>query len=235
MGSVGASSRSIRGRSRWASRSTGVPFGSTGEFLSGTTRDGDPTLLHGYAITGHVAQGLTVDHSLVLASGGMSSEWAYVALSRGRQTNRLYVAEREDDARAEFAPVEERTAGAVERLTRALQSSDAQVLAIDSGRPADRATTSWNSPTRPRATRARASRPDVVARPAAAARGGAATRSRGGGEGRAGEARDGRAGARRQAVRRPSRDQEADAKRRHEAMAERATQRVLGRRHEREL
>jgi hypothetical protein len=37
------------------------------EFLSGTTRDGDPTLLHGYAITGHVAQGLTVDHSLVLA------------------------------------------------------------------------------------------------------------------------------------------------------------------------
>jgi ATP-dependent exoDNAse (exonuclease V) alpha subunit len=50
------------------------------QFLSGTTRDGDPTLLHGSAITGHVAQGLTVDHSLVLASGGMSSEWAYVAL-----------------------------------------------------------------------------------------------------------------------------------------------------------
>src|SRR3954471_4355992 len=69
------------------------------EFLNGLTRDGDPTLLHGYAITGHVAQGLTVDHSLVLAGGGMSSEWAYVALSRGRQKNRLYVAEREDDAR----------------------------------------------------------------------------------------------------------------------------------------
>jgi hypothetical protein len=108
------------------------------EFLNGTTRDGDPTLLHGYAITGHVAQGLTVDHSLVLATGGIGSEWAYVALSRGRESNRIYVAEIEDDPRAEFAPAESARVGAVERLRRSLASSDAQVLAIDAGTPAAR-------------------------------------------------------------------------------------------------
>ncbi len=60
-------------------------------FLDDVTRDGDPTLLHSYAITGHVAQGATVDRSFVLAGQSMTSEWAYVALSRGRLANRLYV------------------------------------------------------------------------------------------------------------------------------------------------
>ena len=63
------------------------------------TRDGEPTLLHAYAITGHIAQGMTVDHALVLADEGINREWAYVALSRGRQSNRLYLSERHDDAR----------------------------------------------------------------------------------------------------------------------------------------
>ncbi len=59
--------------------------------LDDVRRGGDPTLLHGYAITGHVAQGATVDRSFVLAGQGISSEWAYVALSRGRLTNQLYL------------------------------------------------------------------------------------------------------------------------------------------------
>jgi Ti-type conjugative transfer relaxase TraA len=45
---------------------------------------------HGYAITGHKAQGLTVEHTYVLGSEALYREWGYVALSRGRQTNRLY-------------------------------------------------------------------------------------------------------------------------------------------------
>ena len=57
-------------------------------------------------MTGHVAQGATVDRAFVLASEGMSREWAYVALSRGRLSNRLYVAAQPDDERAEFAPVD---------------------------------------------------------------------------------------------------------------------------------
>jgi conjugative relaxase-like TrwC/TraI family protein len=46
---------------------------------------------HGYAITGHKAQGLTVDHTYVLGSDALYREWGYVALSRGRQSNQLYV------------------------------------------------------------------------------------------------------------------------------------------------
>lgn len=53
-------------------------------------------LTHGYAITGHKAQGLTVDHTFVLGSEALYREWGYVAMSRGRQTNQLYVHARSD-------------------------------------------------------------------------------------------------------------------------------------------
>ena len=43
------------------------------------------TLLHGYAVTGHVAQGVTVDRAYVLASDGLYREWIYTAMSRGRE------------------------------------------------------------------------------------------------------------------------------------------------------
>jgi hypothetical protein len=104
-------------------------------FLAEATDAGDPSLVHGYAITGHVAQGLTVDHAFVLAGEGIDREWAYVALSRGRHANRLYLAARPDDDRAEFAPLARDAADPVDRLARQLQRSTAQVLAIDSGRP----------------------------------------------------------------------------------------------------
>jgi hypothetical protein len=69
--------------------------------LDATTDDGRTVVLtrdyldtghvtHGYAITGHKAQGLTVEHTYVLGSEALYREWGYVALSRGRQTNRLY-------------------------------------------------------------------------------------------------------------------------------------------------
>ena len=57
-------------------------------FLLGETADGEPTLLHGYAITAHVAQGSTVDRAYVLAEDDLSSEWAYTAMSRGREQQR---------------------------------------------------------------------------------------------------------------------------------------------------
>jgi Ti-type conjugative transfer relaxase TraA len=46
---------------------------------------------HGYAITGHKAQGMTIDRAFVLGDEAMYREWGYVALSRGRTENRLYV------------------------------------------------------------------------------------------------------------------------------------------------
>jgi ATP-dependent exoDNAse (exonuclease V) alpha subunit len=102
-------------------------------FLDDVTRGGDPTLLHGYAITGHVAQGATVDRAFVLAGHGISSEWAYVALSRGRLANRLYFSADAHPERAEFAPREKGAREPLERLAAALRTSRAQVLAIDSG------------------------------------------------------------------------------------------------------
>jgi hypothetical protein len=105
-------------------------------FLMGATAEGEPTLLHGYAITGHVAQGLAVDRTFVLATEGMTQEWGYVAMSRGRDSNRLYVSARGDGLRAEFAPTDCQLEDPVARLAASLRTSSAQLLAIDSGRPA---------------------------------------------------------------------------------------------------
>lgn len=48
-------------------------------------------LAHGYAITGHKAQGMTAERAFVLGDEAMYREWGYVALSRGRTENRLYI------------------------------------------------------------------------------------------------------------------------------------------------
>jgi conjugative relaxase-like TrwC/TraI family protein len=115
----------------------GRPVELDAPFLTGATRDGGPTLLHGYAITGHIAQGLTVDRAFVLADHGVSPEWAYVALSRGRESNQLYVSEHQDDLRSEFAPADPEPPNPIARLAASLRSSSAQVLAIDSGQPSE--------------------------------------------------------------------------------------------------
>jgi conjugative relaxase-like TrwC/TraI family protein len=47
-------------------------------------------LTHGYAITGHKAQGLTCEHTYTLGTETLYREWGYVAMSRGRLTNQLY-------------------------------------------------------------------------------------------------------------------------------------------------
>jgi conjugative relaxase-like TrwC/TraI family protein len=103
--------------------------------LAMPTIHGDPPLTHGYAITCHVAQGLTVDRAFVLADDALTSELGYTALSRGRHSNRLYLAEHPDDPRAEYAPTAPAGCTALERLTDALRTSRATVLAIDTGHP----------------------------------------------------------------------------------------------------
>lgn len=74
------------------------------EFLSRRTAQGDPVVAHGYAVTGHIAQGLTTDAAFVLASDELYREWAYTAMSRGRLSNRLYMVENAARIRDEFAP-----------------------------------------------------------------------------------------------------------------------------------
>jgi ATP-dependent exoDNAse (exonuclease V) alpha subunit len=58
-------------------------------------------LAHGYAVTTHKAQGVTVDRTLILGGGDMASrELAYVQMSRHRESARLYVDQTEVDQAA---------------------------------------------------------------------------------------------------------------------------------------
>src|SRR6185503_2927139 len=56
------------------------------EYLARKTVHGDPVIGHGYAVTGHVAQGLTTDRAFVLASDEMYREWTYTAMSHRSQS-----------------------------------------------------------------------------------------------------------------------------------------------------
>lgn len=47
---------------------------------------------YGYALTGHKAQGVTTGRTFTVIAGGANREWAYVAMSRGRERNTLYLA-----------------------------------------------------------------------------------------------------------------------------------------------
>jgi ATP-dependent exoDNAse (exonuclease V) alpha subunit len=84
---------------------------------------------HGYAVTGHVAQGLTTDRAFVLASDELYREWAYTAMSRGRVTNRLYLVDGAPRVRDEIAPRTRSTAEA--DLLATLRQSRRQRLALD--------------------------------------------------------------------------------------------------------
>jgi conjugative relaxase-like TrwC/TraI family protein len=88
------------------------------------------TISHGYAITGHAAQGLTTSRAYVLGSEALYREWAYVALSRGRQLNRFYVVASGSLERDEFAPVD-RSGAPLDAVRAALARSRAERLAID--------------------------------------------------------------------------------------------------------
>jgi ATP-dependent exoDNAse (exonuclease V) alpha subunit len=57
---------------RFADRTVRLPR----DYLDGRTRRGAPPLLHGYAITAYVAQGLTCAQAFVLARDDASREWA---------------------------------------------------------------------------------------------------------------------------------------------------------------
>lgn len=48
---------------------------------------------HAYAITGHKAEGVTVDRAFVRGGGHADQEWAYTAMTRVRQDARLYLVE----------------------------------------------------------------------------------------------------------------------------------------------
>lgn len=106
------------------------------DYLDDRTVHGDPTLQHGYAMTVHVAQGLTVDHCFLLVGPGLNRELGYTALSRGRETNQLYVARDVETPRVEYAPADPHRIEPIARLAAQLATTSETTLAIDTGDPA---------------------------------------------------------------------------------------------------
>ena len=99
-------------------------------YLESTTQHGRPTLDYGYAITGHKAQGMTTGKAFVLGTDDLYREWGYVAMSRGRVENHLYVVAPRARDRDEYAPAEPER-DPLEALTASLEYSQAQTAAVD--------------------------------------------------------------------------------------------------------
>jgi conjugative relaxase-like TrwC/TraI family protein len=86
-------------------------------------------LHHGYALTGHAAQGATVDRAFVLLEGrGALQEWGYVAASRASIETRLYLtgAPRESD----LLVADHEPGCAAAQTARALAESASEPLAL---------------------------------------------------------------------------------------------------------
>ncbi len=89
-------------------------------------------LRHAYATTIHKAQGVTVDQVLVLGNDALYQEAAYVALSRGRANNRVYLVDNRDD-NEQHTPTPRREP--LDSFAASLHVTRAQHLAIDHQRP----------------------------------------------------------------------------------------------------
>lgn len=88
-------------------------------------------LTHAYAITGHKAQGMTTQKAFVLGDQTLYREWAYVAMSRGKENNSLYVVSGVDPERSEAGGQVERIVDPTKELIRAVGRSRAKDLALD--------------------------------------------------------------------------------------------------------
>ena len=93
---------------------------------------------YGYALTGHKAQGVTTSRTFTVVTGGTDREWVYVAMSRGRQANTLYLAHPEPDNEECTHLTHPERRDTLDTLTASLDQSSAHVAAIDHlarGRP----------------------------------------------------------------------------------------------------
>ncbi len=86
---------------------------------------------YGYALTGHKAQGVTTGRTFVIVDGTTDREWAYVAMSRGRQANTLYLTNPEPADEQCTHLTHQGQQDALDRLTAALNHSRARTAAID--------------------------------------------------------------------------------------------------------
>lgn len=101
----------------------GERIGLSRSYLAGGHLD------HAYAVTVHKAQGATFDEAFVLGDDRLYREAGYVAMSRGRSSNRLYVVDSGVDPGDEHRTLER--ADGVDRLNAALSRSHAEAPVSD--------------------------------------------------------------------------------------------------------
>jgi hypothetical protein len=85
----------------------------------------------GYASTTHRAQGITVDRAHVLAAPGMVRENLYVAMTRGRHDNHVYVALDDVDPTCDSLPHVQNVPDAHEALAAILVTSGVELSATE--------------------------------------------------------------------------------------------------------
>jgi conjugative relaxase-like TrwC/TraI family protein len=99
----------------------------------------DRHLDHGYALTGHAAQGATVERAFVLLEDrGALQEWGYVACSRARSETRLYLASPSHEPRLHTA--DRQPQRLPDATARALATPAAEPLAAEHVERVDRST-----------------------------------------------------------------------------------------------
>jgi conjugative relaxase-like TrwC/TraI family protein len=85
----------------------------------------------GYATTTHRAQGITVDHTHVLAAPGMVRENLYVAMTRGRHDNHVYIAVDEVDPTCDYLPDGRHVPGGYDALAAILTTTGTELSATE--------------------------------------------------------------------------------------------------------
>lgn len=85
----------------------------------------------GYATTTHRAQGVTVDRAHVLAGPGMVRENLYVAMTRGRHDNHVYLALDTIDAACDYPPEHQISQGGRDALEAILTAPGAELSATE--------------------------------------------------------------------------------------------------------
>lgn len=85
----------------------------------------------GYATTTHRAQGITVDRAHVLGGPGMVRENLYVAMTRGRHNNHVYVALDTIDADCDYPPEHQISQGGRDALEAILTTTGAELSATE--------------------------------------------------------------------------------------------------------
>jgi hypothetical protein len=85
---------------------------------------------HGYALTGHSSQGVTVERAFVLGKGeARLQEWGYVALSRAREETKLYITGLPQEPESQFHELDDRDP--IARMAQALEEAAIERLAVD--------------------------------------------------------------------------------------------------------